>query len=98
MIVKDMQPANVVEDKGFCRLLSMRSLLPERYQSVKCIVLEELAEIQACSLTCDFWTARTSKSYITVTCHFIDDSWKMKAYVLATNHVEVSHTAEIVAQ
>ena len=76
----------------------MQSLLPERYQSVKCKVLEELAEIQACSLTCDFWTARTSKSYITVTCHFIDDSWKMKAYVLATNHVEVSHTAENVAQ
>ena len=60
--------------------------------------LEELAEIQACSLTCDLWTARTFKSYITVTCHFIDDSLKMKSYVLATNHVEVSHTAENVAQ
>lgn len=112
MIVRDMQPASVVEDTGFCNLLSvldprytppsrrtiMRSLLPKRESSVRERVLHELEGISACSLTSDFWSSRTSTSYITVTCHFIDKSWQCKSYVLATYQVEESHTAENIAQ
>ena len=110
--MKDIRPSSIVEDRGFCKLLStldpryvppsrhtiMRSLLPDRYAVMKEKITSELESVEVCSLTSDFWTARTSTSYVTVTCHFINSSWVMKSYVLATYQVDVSHTAENVAK
>ena len=34
---------------------------------------------------------------MTVTCHFIDESWQLKTFVLETFHLSTSHTAENIA-
>ena len=34
---------------------------------------------------------------MTVTCHFIDESWQLKTFVLETFHLSISHTAENIA-
>ena len=72
----------------------MRSLLPKQEEKMKIKVLQELETVQACSITTDFWSSRTSTSYITVIRHFIDDNWNLKSYVLKTWNVSVSHTAD----
>ena len=111
MMVQDLQPPSIVEDKGFCKLLSVldgkyvppsrhtivHTLLPKQEELVKDRTLQELGSVESCSLTTDFWTSRAAKSYITVTCHFIDDKWPIKSYVLATYNVEASHMAKTVA-
>ena len=101
----DMQPASIVNDKKFCSLVFvhdpcyvlpswhtiMRSLLLKQEENMRIKVLQELDTVQACSITTDFWSSRTSTSYITVTCHFIDDTWNLKSHVLKTWNVSVSH-------
>ena len=47
-----------------------------------------------CSLTTDFWSSCNSQSYITVTCHFIDE---LRSYCLNTYQVKLAHTAENIA-
>ena len=108
MIVMDMHSASIVNDKGFCSLVSvldpryvlpiqrtiMLSLLPKQEEKMKIKVLQKLEIVQACSITTDFWSSRTSTSYIKITRHFIDDTWNLKSYVLKTWNVSVSHTAD----
>ena len=75
MVTIDLQPASIVEDTGFLKLLEsldpryvppsrcsvMRSLLPARYECIKQKICSELSEVQSCAITSDFWTARTSE-------------------------------------
>ena len=63
MIVKDICPSSIVEDRGFCKLLStldpryvppsrrtiMCSLLPDRYAVMKEKITSELESVEACS-------------------------------------------------
>ena len=110
MVARDMQPSTIVEDKGFNKLVhlldpryqlpSRRSLMrkiPAKYDKVREEVKDELDHASAVCLTTDIWTSRISQSYMTVTCHFIDNSWHLKSYVLETVHLSVSHTAENIA-
>ena len=89
LLAVDLQPASIVEDKGslsFLRVMDpkyqppsrrtiMRSLLPEKYESVKQELKAKLGEIKFCSLTTDLWTSRATQSYLTVTCHFFSSDW-----------------------
>ena len=110
VVARDMQPSTIVKDKGFNKLVhlldpryqlpSRRSLMrkiPARYDKVREEVKDELNHASAVCLTTDIWTSSISQSYMTVTCHFIDNSWHLKSYVLETVHLSVSHTAENIA-
>ena len=57
----------------------MRSLLPNRYMSQRDNLQHQLAEVEACSLTTDFWSSCNTESYITVTCHYLASSWELKS-------------------
>ena len=109
MVARDMQPSTIVEGKGFHKfvhLLDPKYQLPSRRRLMRKIpakyvvrqeIKDELNHASAVCLTTDIWTSRISQSYITVTCHFIDNSWQLKSYVLETFHLSVSHTAENIA-
>lgn len=71
--------------------------LPEKYKEVKARVKNQLNSASHVCLTTDIWTSRTTQGYITVTCHFINESWKMQSFVLETFNLCVSHTAENIA-
>ncbi|XP_051989511.1 zinc finger BED domain-containing protein 4-like [Xyrauchen texanus] len=49
------------------------------------------------SLTTDLWTSSTMEPYITVTTHYITDTWKLKARVLCTSIMPERHTAVNIA-
>ncbi len=110
MVATDMQPSSIVDDKGFgkfVRLLDSRYQLPSRrtlmrrlpgkYDEVKIRVKNQLNSSSHVCLTTDIWTSRTTQGYLTVTCHFINTSWKMQSFVLETFNLCASHTAENIA-
>ena len=110
MVAIDMQPSTLVEDKGFNKFVSLldpKYQLPSRrnlmrkllvkYDEVKQTVKNQLNIASSVCLTTDIWTSRTTQGYMTVTCHFIDELWQLKSFVLETFHLNVAHTAENIA-
>ena len=75
----------------------MRSLLPEQYTCAKEQLREQLKTTETCAITTDFWSSSNTHSYITVTCHFINDLWELQSHILATYQVVMDHTAENIA-
>lgn len=49
------------------------------------------------SLTTDLWTSFTMKPYITVTAHYITNTWQLKARVLCKSIMSESYTAANIA-
>ena len=102
MLVQDMQSANIVHDKGFQDFLKVidpkyippscctiiRDHLPSLYQSSVAQLQDQLAKIEYCSITTDIWTSRATMGNVTVTCHFLDDDWKLKSVVLEICQIE----------
>ena len=110
MIVTDMQPVSVVEDKGFQSLLhvldpryklpsrkSTMRMLPDAYNKQVEEIKKEISQVSHVALTSDLWTSRTTESYITITCHFLTATWELKSLVLETLKFDLSHTAEHIA-
>ena len=75
----------------------MRDHLPQLHEASKLELKGALAEIDYCSMTTDLWTSCTTMGFITITCHFITNTWELKSLVLETIHVNASHTAENIA-
>lgn len=51
------------------------------------ILFETLKDLDSkVSLTCDIWTACTSRGYLTLTAHYIDKDWCLKSKVLNFRH------------
>ena len=67
-------------------------------REVRACIVEDLRRAQYVSLTTDFWTSLANDSYLGVTAHMVTPNWKLSSYVLQTQEVEESHTAERVAQ
>ena len=111
MIAEDLQPFSIVEDRGFrrfCNKLQPRYCLPSRthlrnkvtkniYEETRGKVLSELENAKFVSLTTDAWTSRATENYVTVTAHFLDETWKLKTYVLETKEMGENHTADNLA-
>jgi len=108
MIVRDMQPFSIVEDRGFreyvahldpsCQLPRRRTLTRELllrlYDDVKEEVETVLSGVENVSLTTDSWTSRSTENYIAVTAHYITAEWEMGSYLLECVKYRERHTAE----
>ena len=92
-IAKDLQPISVVDGVGFKHLMEVAeprfsvpshtyfidTLLPAMYVDVQTKVKVVLSATQYCSITADLWTSKYQcKGNITLTCHIIDDNWKLQ--------------------
>lgn len=110
-ISKDLSPYSVVENAGF-RLLVKRlepryvlpsrkhlseTVIPQMYAKSKDTLAHSLRSADRVALTCDCWTSRNTVSYLTITCHHIDEGWRLTSSVLQTRAVETSHTASNLA-
>ena len=112
MIVADLQPATIVEDQGFLSFLRtldpwynppsrrsiMRTLLPEKYRSEREALQASISSVKYVSLTSDIWTSRQAEGFMTVTCHYVTNDWKLTSAVLETVSFSASHTAENIAK
>ena len=50
------------------------------------------------ALTTDIWTSLSNDAYISLTAHFIDNSWEMKSYTLATYPFPEQHTGDNIVE
>ena len=44
----------------------------------------EISRVKFVALTTDIWTSGAVNGYLTVTVHYLDDSWKLSTKVLST--------------
>ncbi|XP_075797007.1 lysine-specific demethylase 5A isoform X4 [Pelodiscus sinensis] len=109
MITTDMLPVSVTEGAGFRALMSFvepEYCVPERHTMTlrleKCYeacvksLREKLDKAVTVALTTACWTALTTESYMTVTCHYIEN-WEFRCSVLQTESLADWHTAENLA-
>lgn len=107
MIAQDMLPLSFVENDGFRKLLkflcpqyqpvcrnTIKSRLIYLYNRVKTDLKKKLECFENVVLTTDTWTSRSTTSYITVTAHAIEESWKPFSCTLTTEEMSEHHTAE----
>lgn len=77
------------------------TVIPKLYSYVKKAIkgmIKECRGVAGIAFTTDGWTSRSNTSYLTLTVHLIDQSWNLKAFVLTTEEVRESHTADNLAQ
>lgn len=111
MIATDMQPLRVVEDTGFRKFVSTLDpryqppsrktianvLLPQKFKETSEKVHASLDEVEYVATTTDIWTSVQTKSYLTLTSHYITPLWELKSPVLATVQLTSEHTANNIA-
>jgi hypothetical protein len=67
------------------------------YTELRAKVQEELLSATFLSLTTDSWTGRNTKSFTTVTSQYMNKDWEIISYVLNTQEMTESHTADNLA-
>lgn len=108
MIVKDFQPLRLVDDQGFRNFVELldpkyqlpsrptvsNSLLPDTYKATKTKVIQKLEICDTMvSLTMDIWTSLSNHSYLGITVHFIDSTFRADSAILATREMKGSTSA-----
>ena len=111
-ISKDLLPLLAVEGIGFRSLVEItescftvpsrsyfsQTVIPSLYLQERKSVETSLAQAEYCSFTTDLWTAKYQyRSYISISCHFIDQEWELHSYWLETRELPIDHTAQNIA-
>ena len=104
-IATDLRPYSVVNNRGFrlvVRTMEPRYKLPHRkhfaekeiphlYNETKANVLASMEKASRIALTCDAWTLVATKSFVTITAHFVlasdKNGWKLVSHVLQTREM-----------
>lgn len=73
-------------------------MLPNLYEKVRAELKEKIKTAPAVCLTTDCWTSNTTTSYMSVTCHYIQEDWKLHSNLLDCFAVTQQHTADNLAQ
>lgn len=111
LIAMDFQPFSIVEDRGFrtytqaldptyvppSKATVTKRMLPNLYEKVRAEHKERIKTVPAVCLTTDCWTSNTTSSYMSVTCHYIQEC-KLHSNLLDCFVVTEQHTADTLAQ
>ncbi|XP_015434937.1 PREDICTED: zinc finger BED domain-containing protein 4-like [Dufourea novaeangliae] len=111
LIVIDLQPFKIIEDKGFRTLINyldprytipcrktLKKIVEDAYNEKRRMIQEELDAVSDVSITCDTWTSINVDNIISVTCHFINHDFQLKTYTLQTEKITGSHTGHALSQ
>lgn len=88
-----LDPKYVLPSKTTLRDTIQKKLYLEGVNKLKDI----LNNIEFLAITSDCWTSLASESYISVTCHFIDENFQLKNAILHTKKLDSRHTGENMA-
>ena len=113
MIALDTHPFSIVEDQGFTRLIKEmepRYTLPSRryftenivtkiYDSLKEEVSKAVSGVEYFSFTTDIWsTCISNESLLSLTAHWIPDTFQRTVVMLNASRIDGSHTGAYIAQ
>ncbi|KAI4808180.1 hypothetical protein KUCAC02_000246 [Chaenocephalus aceratus] len=109
-VVKDVRPLSALSEEGFRDIMTffepgykipshatLWSNIMLQYNTVKARIANEMKD-KSVSLTTDLWTSCTMDPYITITAHYITDTWELKSRVLRTTIMPERHTAVNIVQ
>lgn len=91
MVARDLRPINMVEGSGFKSLMSYMDT--ERGK-----LIEKISSCENVAFTTDIWTSAATQGYMTLTSHFIDESWQLCSNVLLTDEMPERHTGQNIAE
>lgn len=110
MLVTDMRPLSMVEDKGFTDMIStfnpkynlpsrtyFTQLMEKKHRDITEKLKAVLKQTECVALTTDIWTSVATEAYLGVTCHFLGEDWEMKSLSLTTMPLEERYTAANIA-
>ena len=105
MCAIDMRPISIVDGQGFKNysyaldpsyiVLSHNTIgtyVRKSYQDAKEALVEIIKAQDAVAFTTDISTSHATESYLTLTCHFINDSFEMRSQMLAMRKMLERHT------
>ena len=106
----DLRPISIVNGRGFkdfCYQLNPKYKVPSDttvsnyvdlvYNDTKKKIVESVTGVES-ALTTDMWTSLANKGFITVTCHYISQDWKLNNTLLATRITSDRHTGVNIAR
>ncbi|XP_045036855.1 E3 SUMO-protein ligase ZBED1-like [Daphnia magna] len=108
----DLYPPHLVSGMGFKNLMALlapgyqipnrttfaRNFIPTAYRQLRASLEKELEQTEFVCLTSDMWTDDYLHcSYMTVTAHFLTDSWSTRSVVLSTKRFLLQHTGANIA-
>ncbi|XP_073457240.1 E3 SUMO-protein ligase ZBED1-like [Aquarana catesbeiana] len=110
-IATDMLPVYSVEKRGFSNLLKVLDArytvpsrryfsdvaLPQLYNKTRQKILSELKGMDFYAATTDLWSSRTMQPYMSLTVHYVSESWDMRSVCLQTSYFPQDHTGETIA-
>lgn len=109
-VIKDIRPLSALSGEGFKDIIkffepghtipshvTLWKNITLQYNTVKARIAKEMKD-KSVSLTTDLWTSCTMDPYITITAHYITDSWELKSRVLRTTLMPERHTTVNIAQ
>ena len=95
-----MQPISVVENERFVKFvkeLDPRYQLPSR-STVTRSLFPKLMQVKHLALTTDLGTSNQTLSYLTLTCHYINQEMQLCSKILETLYMQKYHTARNLAE
>lgn len=111
MLWMDLRPFHFLECEGFKRMVealnptavvkSRRTyvrMLEQEYAKRLAKLIDILSSVKTASVCFDYWTSAAKHAYITVTLHWITDTFHMEHAVLGTVEVADHHTAQVTAE
>lgn len=112
-IVTSLQPFSVVEEDYFIEMIKkfdpryrvpnrkyIKKHIVNRFENRRKILKYDIEKIKTgISLTTDMWTSDNSHTaFLGVTCHYIDDNWTLRHFLLDIIPFHESHTGKNMAQ
>lgn len=108
MVCVDCLPMYIVEKPGFRRLVHAmeprytpcsrnylsQTLIPNMYERVRNCVFKLVDVVPYVSITTDLWSSQAQDSYLSLTGHWIDDSWERKEGCFHAQPFNERHTGE----
>ncbi|CAF4069257.1 unnamed protein product [Rotaria sordida] len=112
LIIRCNLPLNIVECAGFRDFMKdccskyepmsakkiKRDIIPSLVNDVFETIHETLKKIDYLSLTIDGWSDRRCRSFLGITCHFLDHKMMSQAYLLDFVRFKSPHTGENIKQ
>nr|XP_055032407.1 E3 SUMO-protein ligase ZBED1-like [Misgurnus anguillicaudatus] len=95
LIISGLLPHTIVGEPGFLQFFQSikYNCLPTDFilSELKTLhiistgfVQDQLEKVHNVALSCELWKTTTNKTYMTTTCHLIDDAWTQMSFVLET--------------
>ena len=69
------------------------------FEKEKSKLYDEFYKLQCrVSLTSDMWSSNRNMGYLCITCHYINNNWKLQKRIISFMHVEAPHTGDTITK